>query len=153
MWSRKCCPACAGCCATIPSPFTFTGTLCYIVGKGKVALIDPGPDDAAHAKAVLDAVRGETVTHIFVTHTHTDHSPNTPRVKAATGAKIYADGNPLISRFVVDGEKRTSEAGGDTTFVADVKLTDGAGGRGRRLVAAGRCHARSCVEPYGVRLA
>src|ERR1044072_3089421 len=56
-------------------PFTFKGTLTYIVGKGKVAIVDPGPDDANHIKAVLDAVRGATVTHIFVTHTHRDHSP------------------------------------------------------------------------------
>ena len=58
-----------------PSPFTFKGTVSYIVGKGKVAIIDPGPEDAAHIAALLDAVRGETVTHIFVTHTHRDHSP------------------------------------------------------------------------------
>ena len=69
-----------------PSPFTFTGTVSYIVGKGKVAIIDPGPDDEAHAAALLDAVRDETVTHILVTHTHRDHSPNTARIKAATGA-------------------------------------------------------------------
>src|SRR5215475_5801182 len=48
-----------------PSPFTFTGTVSYIVGKGKVAIIDPGPDSEAHAKALLEAVRGETVTHIL----------------------------------------------------------------------------------------
>ena len=60
-----------------PSPFTFTGTVSYIVGTGKVAIIDPGPDDEAHAAALLDAVRGETVSHILVTHTHRDHSPNT----------------------------------------------------------------------------
>ena len=66
-----------------PSPFTFTGTVSYIVGRpGKVAIIDPGPDNEAHAKALLDAVRGETVTHILVTHTHNDHSPNTARIKA-----------------------------------------------------------------------
>ena len=41
-----------------PSPFTFTGTVSYIVGRGKVAIIDPGPDDEAHAEALLDAVRG-----------------------------------------------------------------------------------------------
>ena len=70
-----------------PSPFTFSGTVSYIVGKGKVAIIDPGPDNEAHAKALLDAVKGETVTHIFVTHTHRDHSPNTARLKAATGAR------------------------------------------------------------------
>ena len=44
-----------------PSPFTFTGTVSYIVGKGKVAIIDPGPDNEAHAAALLEAVRGETV--------------------------------------------------------------------------------------------
>ena len=81
-----------------PSPFTFTGTVSYIVGKGKVAIIDPGPDDEAHAKALLDAVRGETVTHILVTHTHRDHSPNTARIKAATGAPVYAEGPHRASR-------------------------------------------------------
>src|ERR1700687_4101816 len=55
-----------------PSPFTFTGTVSYIVGKGNVAIIDPGPDDEAHAAALLDAVRHETVTHVLVTHNHRD---------------------------------------------------------------------------------
>src|SRR5467141_2992819 len=40
-----------------PSPFTFTGTVSYIVGRGNVAIIDPGPDDEAHAAALLGAVR------------------------------------------------------------------------------------------------
>src|SRR5207344_3212804 len=71
-----------------PGPFTFKGTLTYILGRGKVAIIDPGPEDENHARAVLDAVRGETVTHIFVTHTHRDHSPATPAIKAATGATV-----------------------------------------------------------------
>ncbi len=75
-----------------PSPFTFKGTVTYIIGRGKVAILDPGPDDERHVKAVLDAVRGETVTHVFVTHTHRDHSPATPAVKAATGATTYAEG-------------------------------------------------------------
>ena len=61
--------------ANNPGPFTFKGTVSYIIGRGKVAIIDPGPDDDAHVAALLDAVRGETVTHIFVTHTHRDHSP------------------------------------------------------------------------------
>ena len=30
--------------ANNPSPFTFMGTVSYIVGRGKVAIIDPGPD-------------------------------------------------------------------------------------------------------------
>src|SRR5271154_820957 len=72
--------------ANNPSPFTFKGTMSYIIGRGQVAILDPGPDDEPHIAALLDAVRGETVTHIFVTHTHRDHSPGVPKVKAATGA-------------------------------------------------------------------
>ena len=56
-----------------PSPFTFKGTGTYIIGHGKVAIVDPGPDDREHIDAVLRAVRAETVTHILVTHTHIDH--------------------------------------------------------------------------------
>ena len=52
-----------------PGPFTFKGTVSYIVGSGKVAIIDPGPDDPAHIAALLDAVRGETVTQFRHTHT------------------------------------------------------------------------------------
>ena len=78
--------------ANNPGPFTFKGTVSYIIGRGNVAILDPGPDDDAHIAALLDAVRGETVTHIFVTHTHRDHSPGVPKVKAATGAKVFAEG-------------------------------------------------------------
>jgi glyoxylase-like metal-dependent hydrolase (beta-lactamase superfamily II) len=108
-----------------PSPFTFTGTVSYIVGRGKVAIVDPGPDHDAHAKALLDAVRGETVTHIFVTHTHRDHSPNTARIKAATGATIYAEGPHRASRPAYANETRTTESGGDWGFRPDVTLKDG----------------------------
>ena len=108
-----------------PSPFTFTGTVSYIVGHGRVAIIDPGPDDEAHAKALLDAVRGETVTHILVTHTHRDHSPNAARLKAATGAKVYAEGPHRASRPAYASETRTTESGGDWDFRPDVTLKDG----------------------------
>ena len=75
-----------------PSPFTFKGTGTYIIGHGKVAIVDPGPDQQDHIDAVLKAVRGETVTHIFVTHTHIDHVPATPAIAKATGAK----GDPVV---------------------------------------------------------
>jgi glyoxylase-like metal-dependent hydrolase (beta-lactamase superfamily II) len=108
-----------------PSPFTFKGTVSYIVGKGKVAIVDPGPDDAAHIAALLDAVRGETVTHIFVTHTHRDHSPAVAPVKAATGATVYAEGPHRPSRDVHLGEAPRLDASGDFDFRPDVQLTDG----------------------------
>jgi glyoxylase-like metal-dependent hydrolase (beta-lactamase superfamily II) len=108
-----------------PSPFTFTGTVSYIVGQGKVAIIDPGPDNEAHAQALLDAVRGETVTHILVTHTHRDHSPNTARIKAATGATVYAEGPHRASRPRYESEKHNPESGADRDFAPDVKVAHG----------------------------
>lgn len=108
-----------------PSPFTFTGTVSYIVGRGKVAIIDPGPDNAAHAQALLDAVKGETVTHIVVTHTHIDHSPNTPRIKAATGAPVYAEGVHRASRPRYESEQHNPESGADRDFKPDVTVRDG----------------------------
>ncbi|MEK9724175.1 MAG: MBL fold metallo-hydrolase, partial [Rhodospirillaceae bacterium] len=53
-----------------PTPFTFHGTGTYIVGRGEVAVIDPGPLIDEHVDALLAAVAGETVTHILITHTH-----------------------------------------------------------------------------------
>ncbi|MBN9585223.1 MAG: MBL fold metallo-hydrolase [Afipia sp. 62-7] len=108
-----------------PSPFTFTGSITYVVGNGNVAIIDPGPDDEVHVQAVLDAVRGETVTHVFVTHTHRDHSPGTARLKAATGATVYAEGPHRASRPAYASETRTTESGGDWDFRPDVTLKDG----------------------------
>jgi glyoxylase-like metal-dependent hydrolase (beta-lactamase superfamily II) len=109
-----------------PGPFTFKGTVSYIIGRGKVAILDPGPDDDKHIAALLEAVRGETVTHIFVTHTHRDHSPAVPKVKAATGAKIYAEGPHRLARPLHIGETRRLDASADMDFRPDVALADGA---------------------------
>jgi glyoxylase-like metal-dependent hydrolase (beta-lactamase superfamily II) len=111
--------------ANNPSPFTFKGTVSYIVGRGKVAIIDPGPDDDAHIAALLDAVRGETVTDIFVTHTHRDHSPAVPKVKAATAAKVYAEGPHRLARSLNVGEAQRLDASADLDFRPDTALADG----------------------------
>src|SRR6059036_1772884 len=111
--------------AANPGPFTFTGTVSYIVGRGKVAIIDPGPDNEAHASALLDAVRGETVTHIFVTHTHRDHSPNTARIRAVTGAIVVAEGPHRASRPYYESEKISTESGADRDFRPDERIKDG----------------------------
>ncbi len=111
--------------ANNPGPFTFKGTLSYILGRGKVAIVDPGPNDAAHIGALLDAVRNETVTAIFVTHTHRDHSPAVPAVKAATGATVYAEGPHRAARPLHIGELNPLDASGDRDFRPDVALKDG----------------------------
>jgi len=104
-----------------PGPFTFRGTGVYIVGKGEVAVIDPGPDMAEHIELLLKAVAGEKVTHIFVTHGHMDHSPAARPLAAATGATIYACAEPVIPS---ESEVRM-EAGDDLTFQPDIAVHDG----------------------------
>ncbi len=111
--------------ANNPGPFTFKGTVSYIIGRGKVAILDPGPEDDAHIAALLDTVRGETVTHIFVTHTHRDHSPAVPRVKAATGATVYAEGPHRPARPLHVGEAGRLDASADLDFRPDIALADG----------------------------
>ncbi|MGI9323515.1 MAG: MBL fold metallo-hydrolase, partial [Pseudomonadales bacterium] len=58
-----------------PSGFTFNGTGTYVVGRGRVAVIDPGPLLDEHIEALKAQLAGEVVTHILITHTHADHSP------------------------------------------------------------------------------
>lgn len=111
--------------ANNPGPFTFKGTLSYIIGRGKVAIVDPGPADEVHIAALLDAVRNETVTHIFVTHTHRDHSPAVPAIKRATGATVYAEGVHRAARPLHIGEHNPLEGSGDRDFRPDVMLKDG----------------------------
>lgn len=106
-----------------PSAFTFHGTGTYIVGRGQVAVIDPGPDDPAHIAAIMAALEdGETVSHILITHTHRDHSPGAALLKAQTGAETYGFGphpQRMEGGIVV-------EEGGDHAFMPDHRLKDGA---------------------------
>ncbi len=104
-----------------PGPFTFTGTGAHIVGRGEVAVIDPGPDDPRQVEAILNATLGERITHIFVTHSHLDHSPAARPLAEATGAVIYAGGQPCRAS---QGDDRL-EAGDDLSFRPDVALCDG----------------------------
>jgi glyoxylase-like metal-dependent hydrolase (beta-lactamase superfamily II) len=108
--------------ANNPSPFTFKGTNTYIVGSGaEIALIDPGPEIAAHRQAILDTIGGRKLTHILITHTHRDHTDGLPALLAATGAKTAGFGRRARER----GSKRTSPSGSefvDQDFVPDVPL-------------------------------
>src|SRR6202035_3258611 len=114
-----------------PGPFTFRGTGTYVVGEGKVAIIDPGPDLPEHIEALLMDLAGEEVTHILVTHTHRDHSPAAAAVKEATGAPTYGFGPHAVglqptglSRGGRRGEAGVEE-GGDWDFTPDIVVKDG----------------------------
>ena len=102
-----------------PGPFTFHGTGVYIVGRGTVAVIDPGPALPGHVETLLAALDGETVGHILVTHTHLDHSPAAAALKEATGAPTCGFGPHGAGR----GEP--AEEGADFEFAPDRAMADG----------------------------
>jgi glyoxylase-like metal-dependent hydrolase (beta-lactamase superfamily II) len=106
-------------------PMTFMGTCSYIVGKGQVAVIDPGPDDSEHVAALLDAISGETLTHILVTHTHRDHSPAAIALKQATGATIVGCAPHRAARALDTGEINLLEGSGDHAYAPDAIMADG----------------------------
>jgi len=74
-----------------PGIMTGPGTNTYLVGEAEVAVIDPGPDDATHLGAILEA-GGDRIRWILVTHTHLDHSPLAATLKARTGALVLGFG-------------------------------------------------------------
>lgn len=106
-----------------PGPFTYKGTCSYILGAGDVAIVDPGPDDPRHIAALLDAVRGERLRYILVTHTHRDHSPGARALKAATGATIAGCAAYETPRdILVTGPGL--DASHDTNYAPDHVLTE-----------------------------
>lgn len=111
--------------ANNPGPFSFRGTNSYIVGTSTLAVIDPGPDDSAHLEALVAAIGDRPVSHIFVTHTHRDHSPLTPRLKERTGAKVVAEGPHRPARPLRIGEINPMDGSADTDFQPDLTAADG----------------------------
>lgn len=109
-----------------PSPFTFHGTNSYLVGRDTLALIDPGPLDEAHHATLLRAIAGRPVSHIFVSHTHRDHSPLATVMKDELGATIVAEGPHRPARALHIGEVNLLDASGDTEFVPDIAVPDNA---------------------------
>jgi glyoxylase-like metal-dependent hydrolase (beta-lactamase superfamily II) len=108
-----------------PGPFTFTGTCSYLIGRRKLALVDPGPEDEGHIRSLLRAMDGETLTHILVTHTHRDHSPAARRIAEATGARIVGCAPHRPARARHEGEQPALDASSDRTYRPHVELAEG----------------------------
>jgi len=107
-------------------PFTFTGTCSYIVGHGHVAIVDPGPDgNEEHLASLLDAIRGETVSHVVVTHTHRDHSPAARALRAATGALIVGCDRHRSARPHGTGTRTVIDSAADLDHIPDQLMREG----------------------------
>lgn len=105
-----------------PGPFTFRGTNSYLIGRDRLAVVDPGPESDAHYDALMRAIGGRMVTHIFVTHTHRDHSPLAARLAASTGAVTLGEGPHRFTGGHVPGSGHVLDASADLDFSPDRKL-------------------------------
>ena len=105
-----------------PSGFTFHGTGTYVIGRGNVAVIDPGPMMPEHIDALKNCLKNESVTHILITHTHMDHSPAAEPLKHHWQAKTYGYGPHGAGKREVGVQV---EEGGDMAFEPDVTVRHG----------------------------
>jgi hydroxyacylglutathione hydrolase len=109
---------------------TGDGTNGYIVGRGTVAVVDPGPDDDAHLAAWRDALRGETVSHVLVTHAHLDHSALARRLADIVGAPVvgfgrWDAGRSGLMRRLAGREEIAGGEGLDRAFAPDRTVDEG----------------------------
>jgi len=112
-----------------PSAMTERGTNTWIVGRGAVAVIDPGPADETHLTAILAALDpAERVSHILVTHPHADHSALAPALARETAAPVLAFGTARDGMTAAMAALAGDETGGeglDLGFRPDIRLSDG----------------------------
>jgi len=113
--SKKVLPGIRRIVAPNPSPYTLHGTGTYIVGKNKLAIVDPGPNIPSHIEAIINQTKNEKITHIIVTHTHSDHSPAAKPLSEITGAVVMGYGPHGSSG---------GEEGADLNFMPDHFLKD-----------------------------
>ena len=78
-----------------PGLMTLDGTNTWLVaepGSPTAVVIDPGPDDQAHLRRVLEVAEraGQRVATIVLTHGHDDHSGGARALAGLTGAGVRA---------------------------------------------------------------
>lgn len=109
--------------ANNPGPFTFTGTGTFIIGRGDVAVIDPGPMRTDHIDAIIKSLApNERVTHILITHNHSDHSPAALPLKQHTSAQICGFASETLHQ---DSDRPKMEEANDTSYKPERILSDG----------------------------
>lgn len=77
-----------------PSSWTFEGTNTWVISEGGRAIVlDPGPKDDAHQRAVADRLAAQElqIEHILLSHNHFDHSGGSKPLTALAGGSGVTD--------------------------------------------------------------
>jgi glyoxylase-like metal-dependent hydrolase (beta-lactamase superfamily II) len=92
-----------------PSAMTLDGTNTYLVGRGDIVVVDPGPDLPEHVDAIVAAAQGiGRIRYSAVTHHHADHMPAAYRLRQRQGIAIAGHLElPGVDRPLADGELLT----------------------------------------------
>lgn len=106
-------------------PYTFTGTNSFLLGENRLAVLDPGPDDAEHLSALLRTIDGRPVDAILLTHTHRDHSALAARLARILGAPLWFGGPHRLSRPLHRFERNRLAGSCDWTLQPDRVLHEG----------------------------
>eukprot|EP00762_Andalucia_godoyi_P006555 ANDGO_05026.mRNA.1 Beta-lactamase-like protein 2 homolog len=120
--------------AANPSPFTFHGTNTYLIRSEKnIVVVDPGPaaeDAPLHLTAICNAISnsGRMLSHILITHTHSDHS-----TLAADLLHQYPEAltvgygqHPVLTEDILgDLPSVSMDDHGDMKFAPDIAVSDG----------------------------
>ncbi len=127
---------------TAPNPGMMTGpgTNTYIVGTpdSGYAVIDPGPDDAAHIARIHGATGGD-VRVILCTHSHADHSPGARPLQALCARAPH--GQPAIV-----GLPSAPTARAASQFTPDRPLQNG-----ELTVLTGRSLSADLIEKHSLK--
>lgn len=106
------------------SAYTFTGTNSFLIGHERLAVLDPGPDDENHLRALVTAIGGRPVEAVLLTHTHRDHSALAQRLARQLGAPLWFGGAHRLSRPLHRFERNPLRRSSDWALVPDRTLVD-----------------------------
>ena len=111
------------------APMTLDGTRSYVLGRTRVVVVDPGPDDPDQLEALAAAVADRPVAAVLLTHAHADHAAGASAAARRFGTQLAGSAETL-ARLGLDGralgdgetlgldEETNGPAGAEATITA-----------------------------------
>jgi glyoxylase-like metal-dependent hydrolase (beta-lactamase superfamily II) len=115
-----------------PGPMTHEGTNTYAVGRDPCWVIDPGPDDAGHVKAIEEeGGRRGGIAAFLITHSHPDHSGAAELLESPLKLLVDGESEGPLTAMATPGHAAdhvcllAGEPGEEVCFCGDLLLGEG----------------------------